>query len=54
MYVVPDPSDRCTTVMSVDGSLIAALSFEIAGSFHFVTLPRKISASIAPLNFSSP
>ena len=28
-------------------------SFAIAGSFHFVILPRKMSASIGPVNFSS-
>ena len=52
MYVVPEPSDRCTTVMSVPGRLTPAFSFAIAGSFHFVILPRKMSASSAPVNFS--
>ena len=53
MYVVPDPSERCTTVMSSAGSETPALSFAIAGSFHLVILPRKMSASTGPLNFSS-
>ncbi len=39
--------------MSVAGSFTPAFSFAIAGSFHFVILPRKISASTGPVNFSS-
>ena len=53
MYDVPDPSDRCTTVMSLTGRLTPGLSFVTAGSFHFVTLPRKMSASNGPENFNS-
>jgi hypothetical protein len=52
--VVPEPSERCTTVMSVAGSFAAGLSFTSAASFHFVILPRKMSASTAPVNFNSP
>ena len=51
--VVPDPSDRCITVMSSPGRFTPALSLVIAGSFHFVILPRKISARTVPLNLSS-
>ena len=40
--------------MSVAGSFTPAFSFAIAGSFHFVILPRKMSASSGPANFSSP
>ncbi len=40
MKVVPEPSDRWTTVMSVAGSFAAGLSFTSAGSFHFWILPR--------------
>ena len=39
--------------MSVAGSLTPGFSFAIAGSFHFVILPRKMSASSGPVNFSS-
>ena len=39
--------------MSVPGSLTPGFSFAIAGSFHFVILPRKMSASTGPVNFSS-
>ena len=53
MYVVPEPSERCTTVMSVAGSVTPGFSFAIAGSFHFVILPRKMSARTGPVNFSS-
>src|SRR4051794_40618660 len=54
MYEVPDPSERCTTVMSSAGSVTPAFSVAMAGSFHFVTLPRKMSASSGPENRSSP
>jgi hypothetical protein len=53
MYVVPDPSARCATVMSVAGSVTPGFNFAIAASFHFVILPRKMSASTGPVNFSS-
>src|SRR5262249_10201780 len=54
MYVVPEPSERCTTVMSVVGSFAPGLALAIAGSFHLVILPRKMSARTGPVNFSSP
>ena len=53
MYVVPEPSDRCTTVMSLFGRFTPEFSFAIAGSFHFVILPRKMSARTGPLNLSA-
>ena len=40
MYVVPDPSERCTMVMSVAGSFTPEFSFASAGSFHFLIFPR--------------
>ena len=52
MNVVPEPSERCTTVMSVAGRVTPGLSLTIAGSFHFVILPRTMSASTGPVNFS--
>src|SRR4026207_2081325 len=39
--------------MSVAGRLTPALAFAIAGSFHFVILPRKMSASTGPVNWRS-
>ena len=41
--VVPLESDRRTTVISRSGSLRLGLAAAIRGSFHFVTLPRKMS-----------
>ena len=37
--------------MSVDGQRHAWFSLAIAGSFHFLIFPRKISASTGPVNF---
>ena len=50
---MPDPSERCATVMSVAGSFAPGFRAVIALSFHFVILPRKMSASTAPVNFNS-
>ena len=44
MYVVPLPSERCTTRMSFAGSFTPALSAAIRESFHLVILPAKIWA----------
>ena len=52
MYVVPEPSERWATVMSVDGSLTPGLRPAIAESFHFVTLPRMMLARRLPENFN--
>src|SRR3954470_6900251 len=47
-FVVPDSSERWQTVMFDAGSFVSGLSLAIAGSFHFLTLPRKMSAAVAP------
>jgi hypothetical protein len=38
--------------MSVPGRFTPGFSFTIVGSFHFVVLPRKMSASSPPVNFN--
>jgi len=40
MKVVPEPSERCTTLISVAGRPTPGFSAAIAGSFHFLILPR--------------
>jgi hypothetical protein len=50
--VVPDPSERCTIVTSVAGSVTPGLIFTIAGSFHRFIFPMNMSARTAPVNFS--
>src|SRR6201995_4106802 len=50
--VVPDESERCTTVMAFLGRLMPGLSFLIAGSFPVLILPRKVSASVGPSSLS--
>ena len=47
-FVVPDSSERWQTVMSLSGRLVLPLTLAIAGSFHFLILPRKMSAIVAP------
>jgi len=47
-FVVPDSSERCTTVIESPGSVTPGFSFAIAGSFHFLIFPRKMSAIVAP------
>ena len=42
---MPLPSDRCTTTISCAGSFTPGFALAIAGSFHFVILPRKMPAS---------
>ena len=39
-------------MMSWSGSFTPGLSAAIRGSFHFVILPRKMSARVAPSNLS--
>src|SRR3954466_3816086 len=46
--VVPDSSERWTTVMVPLGRSVPALSLAIAGSFHLVILPWKMSARVWP------
>src|SRR3954453_20965059 len=50
--VVPDSSERWTTVMFDDGRLTPGFCLAISGSFHFFTFPRKMSASAGPSSFS--
>src|SRR5258708_620827 len=45
--VVPLPSERPQTVIAVSGSFTHSFVFAIAGSFHFVILPRKIQLCAA-------
>ncbi len=47
-FVVPDSSERWQTVTSVLGRVTPLLSFAIAASSHFLILPRKRSATVAP------
>jgi hypothetical protein len=48
MNEVPDPSDRCTTMMSVAGSFTPGLSAAMRVSFHLVIRPRKTAARVPP------
>ena len=50
--VVPEASERCTTVIAVDGSVTPGLSFAIAASSHFLIFSEKILASVVPLSWS--
>src|SRR3954471_13136803 len=47
-FVVPDSSERWQTVILLAGSVTPAFAAAIFGSFQFVILPRKMSASVAP------
>ena len=47
-FVVPDSSERWQTEIFVLGGLTSGLSFVIAASSQVVTLPRKMSAIVAP------
>src|ERR1019366_8057130 len=51
-YLVPLPSERCTTTMSCAGSFVPGFALAMAASFHFVIVPRKIPASASGVNFS--
>src|SRR3954447_1090458 len=46
--VVPDSSERWTTVMLDDGRLTPEFCLAISGSFHFFTFPRKMPAIVGP------
>src|SRR5438045_9084312 len=48
--VVPEPSERCTTWIAVDGRLVLP-SAAIILSFQVLTLPAKIEASASGLSF---
>src|SRR5919202_1890388 len=47
-FVVPDSSERWQTVMFELGRFAPLLSLAIAGSLQVFTLPRKMSARVAP------
>lgn len=44
--VVPESSERCTTVMFDDGRSTPSLSAAISSSFHLVILPEKMPAML--------
>src|SRR5690349_1884138 len=46
LSVVPELSERCTVRIVVAGSVTPGLSAAIAASFHLVTVPEKILASV--------
>ncbi|OLC37241.1 MAG: hypothetical protein AUH81_06615 [Candidatus Rokubacteria bacterium 13_1_40CM_4_69_5] len=50
--LVPEPSERWTTTMSVAGSDVPGLTLARRASFHLVTFPRKMSAITSGVNFS--
>src|SRR5678815_103524 len=50
--VVPEPSERWTTVIAWSGSFEPGLAAAILGSFQRVILPRKISATLSELSLS--
>src|SRR5579862_4074317 len=50
--VVPEPSERCTTVIDVDGSVTPGFMAAMAGSFHFLIFSEKIFASVSPSSLS--
>ena len=52
MNVVPEPSDRCTTCMVLEGRDNVGFRSWIAGSFHFVMLPWNISAVMVTFSLS--
>src|SRR6476646_7988080 len=55
-WVVPDPSERWTTVIAVLGSLAEGLSALIAASSHLVICTEKILAIVSgdSLSFDTP
>src|SRR5581483_2296859 len=46
-FVVPEPSERCTTWIGVDGSEAPLLSVLMAASSHFLMVPAKMPASVS-------
>src|SRR5260370_15514045 len=46
MYVVPEPSERWTTVIGVEGRLTPGLSALISALFQAESLPWKMSARV--------
>src|SRR5215472_14223313 len=54
MYVVPLPSERCTTTISFAGRFTPLFAPAIAGSFHLVIFPKKIPASASGVKLRLP
>jgi hypothetical protein len=52
LFVVPEPSERCTTVIGLLGRLAPVLSATMAGSFQVLMSRWKIFASVSALNWS--
>ena len=52
--VVPEPSERCTTLIALEGSATPGFSFLIAASSQRETRPWKISAKVGPSSTSWP
>ncbi len=50
--VVPEPSERCATMIGPSGSLAPAFTAAMAGSFHFAILPRKMPERTSGVSFS--
>src|SRR5579871_152323 len=50
-FVVPEESERCTTVMAVLGRLRPGFSALMAGSFQVLIWPMKILAVVGPSSF---
>ncbi len=53
LFVVPEPSERCTTVMAVDGRSASGLSAAILASSQVVICAWKIPAITSGLSWSS-
>src|SRR4051812_15805760 len=51
--VVPEPSDRWTTAIGVDGRSASGLSALMASSSHFVMVAWKMPAIVPGLSFRS-
>jgi hypothetical protein len=52
LFVVPDSSERWTVAMAESGSFTPEFCSAIAGSFHFVIAPSKMSAIVFASRFS--
>src|SRR3954466_2018214 len=52
LLVVPEPSERWTTAMDLEGSVAPLLSAAIFGSFHVVMSPWKMPAIVSALSLS--
>jgi len=49
--LVPELSERWTVAILEEGRWVPGLSAAIAGAFHIVTLPAKISAMVLASSF---